>query len=115
MNPFPPSSTFQKIVLATILLIAINSHQPPASYASTFIVNGTSDRADDDLGDGFCDTGVVLQVSTFPLIFQPECTLRAAVQEGEYNTPERHGELLTLSAARLRILPRSLLNRVFRR
>src|SRR5215210_8864426 len=45
------------------------------AYAAAFTVNSTDDVGDQNLGNGFCDTEP-FQVGT-----QPECTLRAAIQE----------------------------------
>lgn len=49
------------------------------ALAATLTVNSTGDGTDAGPGDGFCFTGVFVQVA--PGFFGPECTLRAAIQE----------------------------------
>lgn len=48
--------------------------------AATFIVNSTADSGD-AVNDAFCATGILIQVSDDPVLFAPECTLRAAIEQ----------------------------------
>ena len=53
-----------------MFLSLVGATLAPTLFASpTVTVNATGDLADDNIGDGICDTG------------QGECTLRAAIQE----------------------------------
>ncbi len=56
------------LVMGGILLMA------STSYSADFIVNSTADLQDNDTADDLCDTGVIIQG-------QPECTLRAALEQ----------------------------------
>jgi CSLREA domain-containing protein len=48
------------------------------AFADTFTVNSNGDQADPDVGDGVCDVSVGGNV----------CTLRAAIQETNFNSPQ---------------------------
>ena len=52
-----------------------------AASAATFTVNSVDDDPDQVPGDGVCTTGQFIVVSTSPLLFAAECTLRAAMME----------------------------------
>ncbi|GEM_PF-1865232 len=63
------------IVLFALLACLTHSN----ALAATFTVNSTGDAGDTSPGDGFCFTGLFIQVP--PGFFGPECTLRAAIEE----------------------------------
>jgi len=51
-----------------------------SAFAAIFSVNSTADTGDATPGDGACFTGVFIQIA--PGVFTGECTLRAAIEEG---------------------------------
>ncbi len=53
--------------------------------AATFGVNSTTDNTDAVAGDGVCSTGNFIIISSTPLLFAAECTLRAAIEEANGN------------------------------
>jgi len=72
-------------VLAAVLLgLGLMGLAPSAAHAqaNTFTVNSTADTdpPDDMVGDGVCDTGETTGDG------EPECTLRAALEEAQNNT-----------------------------
>jgi len=75
--------------LVTALTIAaflvVLTAATPAHAATTFFVNSTKDRVDNNPGNGTCYTGVnILHDDGF---IELECTLRAAIQEANANAP----------------------------
>ena len=64
-----------------LLPLAARALPPPP--ATTFVVNATSDRGDQQPGDGSCFTGVRIDDGVGLL---PECTLRAAIEEANLTT-----------------------------
>ncbi len=61
------------LLLAALAATMVFTADP--ARAATFNVNSTADKVDDGLGDDFCATG------PFQVGIEPECTLRAAIQE----------------------------------
>jgi trimeric autotransporter adhesin len=62
------------LLLAAFMAAWVLLTADPAHAATTFTVNSTADRGDQNPGDSSCFTGVVLVIGG-------ECTLRAAIQE----------------------------------
>ncbi len=64
-------------LLMVVLVAGLMLAPPkPAHADTTFTVNSTADRGDQTAGDGSCYTGTSLVLPR-----QPECTLRAAIEE----------------------------------
>ncbi|MCR9096412.1 MAG: right-handed parallel beta-helix repeat-containing protein [bacterium] len=51
-----------------------------SAFGATFSVNSTADTGDATPGDGACFTGLFIQIA--PGVFAGQCTLRAAIEEG---------------------------------
>ena len=68
-------------VLGGVLLIVLGGMAAPLR-AQDFTVNSTADRADQSPGDGKCTTGNPAPDGSG----NPECTLRAAIQESNADT-----------------------------
>ncbi len=56
-----------------------------AASAGVFLVNSNADTTDNASGNGICSTGNIIIISTVPLLFATECTLRAAISESNGN------------------------------
>ena len=63
--------SFRVIACSLLLVVGV---APDASAVALFIINSNGDASDASLGDGVCDTGGLVGG-------QPECTLRAAIEE----------------------------------
>jgi hypothetical protein len=65
-------------LLAALMVVMLLAARP--AHAAIFEVNFTGDEGDQSLGNGFCDT------EPFIIGTQPECTLRAAIEEANATT-----------------------------
>jgi hypothetical protein len=63
-----------RVLVAALMAAWLALAASPAHATTPFTVNSTTDRGDDNPGDGECFTGVWLVIG-------PECTLRASIQE----------------------------------
>ena len=63
-----------RVLVAALMATWLALAASPAHATTAFTVNSTTDRGDDNPGDGECFTGVWLVIG-------PECTLRASIQE----------------------------------
>jgi CSLREA domain-containing protein len=68
------------VLLLTLMTMALVAVASPAWADATFTVNTTGDEGDEHLGDGTC------AIEDFLVGTEPECTLRAAIQEANATT-----------------------------
>ncbi|MDQ4126608.1 MAG: right-handed parallel beta-helix repeat-containing protein, partial [Actinomycetota bacterium] len=76
-------SAAMMVLVASLVLLVVGVLLARPAHAETFTVNSTSDREDRAVGANGCDTDV--RVPGGGVGLEPECTLRAAIQEANAN------------------------------